>query len=139
MSWSNRFIGIPFRDHGRDFAGADCWGLAWLIYRDELGVTLPDYLGYASAEEQAEVSSLFRGAVASPIWSPVTTPQPFDIALFRRGRLTTHVGVVVSPGLMIHVEGEDCAKVVSYRSGAWLQRLAGHYRHVSRVLEGGVQ
>lgn len=140
MSWSNRYVGIPFRDHGRDRAGVDCWGLAWLIYRDELGITLPDYLGYASAEEQEEVSALFLGAAASPLWVPVTgQAQPFDIALFRRGRLTTHLGVVVRPGLMIHVEGEDHAKLAGHCVGAWGRILAGHYRHVSRAVEGGVE
>ena len=140
MSWSDRYIGIPFQDHGRARTGCDCWGLAWLIYRDELGTTLPDYLGYTSAEEQAEVDALFNGAATSPLWHRITGPaaQPFDLALFRRGRLVTHLGIVVGRNLMIHVEGEDCAKIVNYSAGHWASRFSGHFRHVTMAIEGGV-
>lgn len=38
MIWSDRFIGIPFEDHGRARAGCDCWGLVCLIYQEELAI-----------------------------------------------------------------------------------------------------
>ena len=38
MIWSNRFIGIPYDDFGRSRTGCDCWGLACIIYREELGI-----------------------------------------------------------------------------------------------------
>ncbi|WP_283177494.1 NlpC/P60 family protein [Gemmobacter sp. 24YEA27] len=137
MNWSDRFIGIPFEDLGRARGGCDCWGLAWLIYREELGISLPDYLGdYASAEEQGEIAALIGGAEVSPLWAPVSGPaQAFDIAVIRRGRLTSHLGVVVRDGLMIHMEGEDCAKLADYRSGRWSHRLTGIFRHASKAVE----
>lgn len=137
MNWSDRYVGIPYVDFGRDRAGCDCWGLACLIYREELGITLPDYLGeYASPEEQGEIAALIAGAAISPIWIPVTGPaEAFDVAVFRRGRLSSHLGVVIRPGLMIHMEGEDCAKLADYRSGRWSHRFNGLFRHVSRVVK----
>lgn len=131
--WSNRFIGIPYQALGRDCCGADCWGLACIIYREELGISLPDYLGaYGSVDEHAEISALIAGEQASPLWLPVTGDAiAFDVAVFRRGRLSTHVGIVIRHGVMIHMQDEDCAKIADYRTGAWGQRLQGHYRHVS--------
>lgn len=139
MSWVNRFIGIPFREFGRDRAGCDCWGLACIVYREELGIWLPDYLGYGSVEEHAEIAALVAGAAASPLWQPVprpSLPEAFDIAVFRRGRLSTHVGLVIRPGILLHVEGEDCAKVARYDRGPMALRLAGHYRHQAMALRG---
>lgn len=134
MSWSDRFIGIPFADFGRDRQGCDCWGLACIIYRDELRITLPDYLGdYASADEQAEILALISRDKVSPLWQPVSGPAAaFDLALFRRGRLATHIGVVIRHGLMIHMVGEDCAKVQGYLDGPYKHRLIGIFRHVER-------
>lgn len=136
MTWSNRFIGLPYAEFGRSREGCDCWGLACIIYREELGITLPDYLGYGSVEEHREVAAVISGAVDSPLWLPAEGPaQPFDIAVFRRGQFATHVGIVIRHGVMIHVEGEDCAKVASYQTGAWKHRLKGHYRHVERPVQ----
>lgn len=140
MSWSNRFVGIPYAEFGRTRDGCDCWGLACVIYQEELGITLPEYLGYGSVEEHGEISALIDGAATSPLWLPVEgAALAFDVAVFRRGRLSTHLGVVIRHGIMIHMEGEDCAKLSDYRSGRWGHRFAGHWRHHSRAFERPVQ
>ncbi|WP_323010045.1 C40 family peptidase [Paracoccus sp. (in: a-proteobacteria)] len=141
MSWSDRYVGTPYEDFGRSREGCDCWGLACIIYREELGISLPDYLGdYASPEELGEVAALIDRDRVSPLWVPVAGPAvAFDIALFRRGRLNTHVGITIRHGLMIHMREDDCAKLESYTAGPWMHRFEGHYRHVSRVVEHPVQ
>ncbi|MBA85743.1 NlpC/P60 family protein [Thalassobius sp. S69A] len=140
MTWSNRFVGIPHEDLGRTREGADCWGLACIIYAEELGITLPDYLGYGSAEEHGEIAALIEGAQVSPLWVPIEGPAiAFDIAVFRRGRLPTHLGVVVRHGIMIHMAAEDAAKHQDYRHGPWSNRFAGHFRHRLRAVERPVQ
>lgn len=134
MNWTDRFIGLPHRDLGRDRSGCDCWGLACIVYREELQISLPEYLGYASTEERSEISALVAGATASPLWLPVEgSATAFDIALFRRGRLTSHVGIVVSHGLMVHMAEADLSRLEPYSSGYWSPRLIGHYRHVDMV------
>jgi probable lipoprotein NlpC len=135
MSWSNRFVGIPYVEFGRSRAGCDCWGLACVIYREDLGIMLPDYLGYGSVDEHAEIAALINGAEASPIWQPVTDPAPYDIVVFRRGRLAAHLAVIIRPGLMIHMAQEDSAKVENYCTGRWGNRLKGHFRHVERIIQ----
>lgn len=136
MSWSNKYIGIPQEDLGRSREGSDCWGLACIIYREELGITLPDYLGYGSPDEHGEIAALIDGASCSPLWLPVDGPAiAFDIAVFRRGRLSTHIGIVVKHGLMMHMHGEDSAKIADYQSGAWSHRFNGHFRHVERPVQ----
>lgn len=141
MNWSDRFVGTPYQEFGRSPEGCDCWGLACVIYREELGISLPDYLGdYASAEERGEIAALIQGATVSPLWVPVEGPaMAFDIAVFRRGRMSSHLGIVVRHGIMIHIEAEDCAKIADYRTGRWIHRFNGHFRHASKVVERPVQ
>lgn len=140
MTWSNRYVGTPWGEFGRGRQGCDCWGLACVIYREELGIALPDYLGSASAEERGEIAALVDGAAASPLWLPVDGEAlAFDIAVFRRGRLSSHIGIVVTHGTMIHMVGEDGAKLEDYRRGTWNARLQGHYRHREMFAERRVQ
>lgn len=142
MSWSDAYIGLPFVPHGRGRAGCYCWGLVVLVHREQLGIELPHYLGYGSVDEHAEIAALIAGAEASPFWQPVTgTPAPFDVALIRRGRWDSHLGLIVRPGLMLHMEGEDCAKLVRLDSGRWGARLRGvfRFRHVSGASETPLQ
>lgn len=132
--WTDRYVALPHLDLGRARDGADCWGLACIIYREELEISLPDYLGYVSTEERGEIAALVAGATASPLWSPVSgLAMAFDIALFRRGRLTSHVGIVVSHGLMLHMAEGEMSRVEHYNTGYWSPRLVGHYRHVEMV------
>lgn len=128
--WPSRFIGIPYAPHGRSRLGADCWGLACVVFAEMHGIILPGYAGYASVDELSEIDALIGGAACSPLWQPVPAAhvRPFDIAVFRRGRLASHLGIVVRPGLMLHMVGEDRAKIEAYTAGRWCSRLAGHFR-----------
>lgn len=139
MSWSDAYIGIPFVEFGRDRSGCDCWGLACVVYLEVLGITLPSYLGYTSADEHHEIAALIDGAVQSPLWVPVEQPEAFDVAVFRRGRWSTHIGVVLWPGVMLHMAAEDQSKVQGYIEGPYKHRLVGFYRHHSRAVEGGAE
>ncbi|WFE92311.1 NlpC/P60 family protein [Roseibium porphyridii] len=128
--WTTRYVGTPYRELGRDRAGCDCWGLAVLVYRDELGIQLISYDGdYASVAERAEISALIEAGQRTPDWIKVSQPKPFDIVLFRQGRLTSHVGIVCASGRMLHQYGSDCAKIESYKAPRWQSRHVGTFRH----------
>lgn len=132
MSWSNKYIGIPQMDMGRSEQGCDCWGLVRLVYARELNIPLPDYLGtYVSPEEQAEIAALIDQAEANPArpWQAVDHPAPFDVLLFRRGRLRSHIGVAVSPSLMLHMDGTDQARLARFTAPRWSVRFCGAWRY----------
>lgn len=140
MSWSNKYVGIPQADHGRSRAGVDCWGLLCVAFWEEHHITLPDYLGYSSPDELEEVSALVDGAKVSPLWVPVEgQAMAFDIALFKRGTFSNHVGLVVKHGLMVHVVGEDQSKLERYDTGLWARRFEGHWRHRELAIKHPVQ
>ncbi len=135
-NWTRELIGIPFRDHGRDRAGVDCWGLAVLAYADALGIELPSYAGeYASADERREIAAIVAREAASPLWRAVdlTAAEPLDILMFRHGRFDAHAALFVAPGLMLHMQEEDCSKIARFDSGMWAPRLTGVYRWRGRT------
>ncbi|WP_421579134.1 NlpC/P60 family protein [Shinella sp. M31] len=127
--WSTRYIGTPYLDLGRSLAGVDCWGLPFVAYPAELGITVPAYTGYASTEELAEVDAVIAGATGSETWLAVDgRPREFDIAIFRLGHYRRHLGIVLSPGLMLHAH-VDCTKIERYAVPKWQDRLVGTFRH----------
>ncbi len=129
MHWSTRYLGTPYLELGRSLAGVDCWGLVTVVYQMDLGIELPSYAGdYVSTDERAEISALIGQNKRVGPWQAVTEPAPYDVAVFRRGPHESHVGLVAIPGCMLHVP-YDHAKVESYLSGRWGQRLTGFYRH----------
>lgn len=132
MSWVNKYVGIPFADLGRDFSGVDCYGLVRLIYRDELGIDLPSYVGtYACSDEQAEVAKLLGEAGADGPWRKSDRAiQPFEILVFRQGRFNSHLGIALGRGKMVHVQSADQVKIENFSQPRWRSRLAGHYHHI---------
>lgn len=135
--WSAPFVGLPYVEFGRDRRGVDCWGLAVFVYAERLGITLPSYSGrYTSVEEHAELAALIGDVTSAGTWSEAAYPRAFDIAVFRRGREETHVGIVVSPGLMLHTSVGDHSRLEHYGTGRWGHRLSGIYRHFEAASRG---
>jgi len=136
MHWSASYIGTPYKDHGRDRAGVDCWGLAVLVYDEVLGIKLPSYAeDYISTDERGEIADLIRDRQQIGPWFEVDEASEFDVAFFRRGPHASHVGIVVRPGTMLHVPF-DHAKLEPYTSGQWQPRLTRIYRHVELASKG---
>jgi probable lipoprotein NlpC len=132
--WSAAYVGIPFRSLGRTIAGVDCWGMVRLVYAAELGITLPGYDGlYISTEERAEIAAIVGEATSGPVWHDVSTaPVEFDVAVFRRGELPCHVGVLIGGTRMLHADRRGC-RVEDFAAPRWASQLAAVYRHRDRV------
>ncbi|MEM7303412.1 MAG: NlpC/P60 family protein [Pseudomonadota bacterium] len=131
--WSTAYVGIPFEDRGRGWAGCDCWGLVRLVFWDQFKIDLPTYTGsYLHTDEQAQIDTLLSQAKLSPTWEEVTKPEEYDVAMFRRGHLQTHVGVMVDERNVLHMDGEDRAKIARVDYGPLRFRLVGYFRNVNR-------
>lgn len=136
MSWSDDYVGLPYADLGRDRSGADCYGLACIVYEERLGISLASYAGaYASAAEQAEVAALLEAAESRLPWRRVGDVAPFDLLLFRRGRLRSHVGIAVDARRMLHMEERSHACIARLDEPRWSARFLGGFRHVEARLK----
>lgn len=127
------YIRIPFKDHGRTRNGADCWGLACIIYAEQLGIELPALTGYEDTKDRAKISDIIKAE--SQTWQFIVRDkeEPFDIAVFKVLGQPMHVGVVVKPGLMIHCErGCGVYRTQYYKENQWDRRLEGFFRYAER-------
>jgi len=122
------FIGIPYRDGGRDYTGADCWGLVWLYYRDELGVDLPPLAGAYQNDDRKRISQLTDETMPLVGARKVDVPIDGDIVLMRMRGMPTHVGVYVSPGMVLHTHRRTDSVIQRIDSLSLRSRIEGYYR-----------
>ncbi|MDX8354363.1 C40 family peptidase [Cognatiyoonia sp. IB215182] len=133
MSWANAYVGMPFVDQGRDWTGCDCWGLVRLVYAEKLDIDLLDYqTAYTSAAEHAEIAALINREIDMGPWRRTEAPEPFDVLLFRQGRLGSHVGIQINATKMLHMARGEQAKIEDIHGVRWGNRYLGAYRHVAR-------
>lgn len=139
--WSDSYVGIPFKDGGRDASGCDCGGLVLLILQRELGIAARDVNEpYTRADFHTRAGNRrLASAVAWCLEDWRELPEgaelkPFDLVLYRvPGGAECHCGCVVTPRLMIHVEERHSAHLMKIAPKVYGYSLVGFYRHAQLV------
>lgn len=139
-----KYIGIPYKHYGRTVKGVDCYGLVVLIYKDHLGIDLPDPTTYESWRQADEYLTAFykeNPNVVSwyhKLWVPATEPYlVYDVVLlklFPEVDAPTHAGLYVGDGKFIHSMEE--LPVAIHRLNNWKRGVYGIYRYKERVVNG---
>jgi len=130
MNWVNQYIGAPFKDHGRDPSGWDCWGLVWWCLQQHFNTIVPSY-----TEEYD--SALARKSIAKAItthrkeWYEVSRERPGDVLLLRMSGAPIHVGLCIGGGLMLHVLAETGTVAEPYNEPHNNIRIIGAFRYAS--------
>jgi cell wall-associated NlpC family hydrolase len=130
--WTSDYVGLPWRFAGRDPGGVDCWGLLWLVYRDVLMIDVASYKHETlDAPEREQIAALLTSDRNKSPWVSVEREQPFDMAVFRRAGIESHVGIVVERGRMLHILHGGESRIERFDQGRWKPKLIGLHRHES--------
>ena len=103
-------IGIPYKEHGRDLSGLDCYGLAILVEK-RFGKTLKDAV---YENHDAELSQK---------WAPLLNVSKTDFItegsiLEFHIKNTLHIGVALNSQNMIHAttnQGVRISRIAAYK------------------------
>lgn len=127
--WVADYVGLPFVEHGRVRGAVDCWGLIRLVLAERFDVRVPSYVeDYTSTIDEDVLGRLIGRHMTS--WREVTgRERAGDVALLRVRGQPMHVGVVVAPKWMLHIERGIDSMVERYDGVTWAKRLIGVYRH----------
>lgn len=100
---ASRYVGVPFKDKGRDPSGWDCWGLLRYVGAE---IGLGQFPSYAEAYESAngDVGMAIDAHLGN--WRRLARPRAGCALLFRRFGVAYHVGLAVSRSDMLHVTRE---------------------------------
>jgi cell wall-associated NlpC family hydrolase len=128
--WVGRYIGVPFREHGRDASGADCWGLVRLVYLEQFSTCLPSLTAFY--ERTTSTESIHRLILReSQKWQLVRQPEAVcgDVIVLRLRGVPMHVGMVIGDDMMLHVENGTNSAIEKYTHHRWKDRVFGFYRY----------
>lgn len=125
MDWASKYIGIPYVVRGETMDAIDCLGLVKLIYRDELGIELPDYNNIGTENLKAtanEIATHFDG------WVRVDEPKEYCAVLLKIASYPIHIGVCLNKSEMIHSLGGHNSAIERFNGLKWNKRIEGFYK-----------
>lgn len=125
------YIGIPFKENGRDFVGCDCYGLVYMIYLFEFGIALPKLdQNYENVSDHATIRNLVM--VNMDDWIEVNDQRLGDVILFKSSYLSGigyHIGMGLEKNWMIHAARNAMSAIEKFTSSKWSTKVEGFYRH----------
>lgn len=125
----SKYINIPYKHHGRDFGGVDCYGLVWLIFKEEKEIILPDviYDKWWSREGENHIVENIDS-----LWDKVQVPyKRFDCPIFYltpEKNVANHIGLFISPNEFIQVR-ENKRVEITRLDKFWKSRLYNAIRY----------
>lgn len=117
---------IPFVDGGRSIDGADCWGLAYLFYKNELGIDLPKYENFSVGDNTKETIQKIENEKMTK-WQETKTPVNGNMVLLRMKNRSSHVGIYKEHNKMLHLEDGSMAIIEPLDGLKWKNRVIGFF------------
>lgn len=136
MKLDPKFVGIPFKSGGRDFTGADCWGVAVLYYKHQLGIDLPSFADEYHADDTERLRELI--ARHREGWQRVTVPSVGDLVLFKLLGTETHIGVCLGNGKFLHATQKSASAVQDLNGTEYSRRVVGYFKYREQTGVAGV-
>jgi probable lipoprotein NlpC len=128
----SKYVGVPYRDKGRDPVGWDCYGCFRFVFAERHKVLLPSYADtYDSATDKATVRATVRARLGGGEWAPVPLgdEREGDGIVFLLWGQPLHCGYVIAPGIMLHALPGRQTCIERYTAPLWNQRIEGIYRY----------
>ncbi|HXT31383.1 MAG TPA: NlpC/P60 family protein [Vicinamibacterales bacterium] len=121
--WTDAYVGLSWRERGRDRDGVDCWGLVRLALLEQRGIELPMYVeGYAVGGREKFVAAELHD------WVEVAAPdvRAFDLVELRGN--PRHVGLCDGRGRFLQVLPYRNAVLTRLDSVDWAPRIIAFRR-----------
>ena len=121
----NKYIGLPYKDNGRNVDGIDCWGLACLFYKQEYNIDLPSNADLYEGPNDTGIPDVISQYKDN--WEEVKYGNVGDICLFNIYGELSHVGVYLGDRKFLHSRAGQDSVIDSLDNFKWSKRFAGFF------------
>lgn len=131
--WAKKYVRVPFKDGGRDMAGVDCYGLHYLIEKQEFNRLIPAHEGiHFNCADVATIEGLIASRKSG--WRRLSHAEIGCAVLLLVQNLPAHMGVYIGSDHFIHAQdrGSGAGYVEEGRIGSsfWPRKsVEGYYRY----------
>ena len=136
-----KYINIPYKHLGHSLDGADCWGLVWLIYKEEKNIELPEIFTYQEFwyKEKEDKNPLLQNMSSyknKKFLLPSDVFNTFDVLMFFNSERTyvDHIGLVLDENRFLHTYRGTSSRIDRLQ-GYWNSRLYGGIRYDKKKKE----
>lgn len=122
---ADSYVGVPYRIHGRDTSGWDCWGCVRFTRRELFGKESPSWSDAYNAidfRQPEKLETIIKSHMDG--WSQVGV-SPGVVILFRTFGRDAHVGLYLGKGLFIHALHNCATAIVPLED--WNHRFVAAY------------
>ena len=127
----SKYIGLKYKLKGRESSGLDCYGLVYLIYKEEKGIVLPDFNSIQYCDTWYEKGEHHITDGIEKIWNigkEIKKPyKPYDVMFFYSSPSKTvvnHCGLFIEDNKFIHIyPHEKSYSEIARFSGYWESKL----------------
>lgn len=136
LSLFSKYINLRFKYKGRDFSGVDCFGLVYLILKNEKQIELSEY-DYSRKWYLEGKNYIVDIKNDLQTWSSIDIEQirPFDVILFYASPkriIVNHMGLYIGEEKFIHIS-EDHNSRVERINDHWISRIYSIMRYSKEV------
>jgi len=123
----SKYLGIRWKDGGRDFNGCDCWGLLRLFLKEEYGVEV-DSFDHIRAGEVSMIREMAE--IEKQKWVKVDGPgRPGDGVEIPMTKNDWHVGVIPVEGYVLHISDGGFSEMTRETDIRMRHRIKSYFRH----------
>ena len=127
--WTTKYLGLEYKERGRDINGVDCLGIVILIYKNEFGIELPDYINdyhHTTTKDRHLMSKSVHKNKDN--WIKIDKPEEQSIIILNVAGYPVHMGVVLDDKFMIHTISGKNTTIERFTSFKWNKRIDGFYK-----------
>lgn len=117
----SKYLGIPYKNKGRNIKGLDCYGLLYLFYKVELDILIPSFDDkYNTSIDKPSIDKAIKSF--SSDWIEVNKPRKHDGVVFTIGGYDTHIGIMIDQEHFMHILENTEVTIESINSLVWNRR-----------------
>jgi len=130
------YVNLSYKNLGRDKVGCDCYGMIYLIYKEKLGIELPDFTELLYDKDWYQTENHILENIWDD-WEEVILPYKiYDALLFYSYELKTivnHIGILIGEDKFLHISSKYSSKV-DRLNDYWKSRLYKALRYKRMVI-----